>query len=487
MTFDPEVFKSLPPDMVNAIVAMHNANTIGDDFEGDSDDDLARALFDHMGGNVRFDRSTGWAIFREDGHAWQWHPNGLIVEQAAQEFIREYRMKVRDRMSSHEYRQLGSRARRDAVVAMLRTLPGVLAFGQEWDANPDVLACANGVVDLRTGKLSEGRPEDLITRSVGIEYDPNATCPRWLRFLSEVFPGDPELPAYVQRFVGYGITGHTREQVFAVLYGEGSNGKSVFLNTIRCLFSEHAVTVPFDMFTGNGAKRGGAEAELLRGARLALASEINRGAILDSAAIKNATGGEEINVNPKYRDPYSFKPQALILLATNYRPDIRDQDHGIWRRVKLLPFERKFEAHERDYGLEDTLRAEFPGILAWAVRGAMEWYAHGLGNTPSVVAATKEYREESDPLAGFFPGVLVADPTAETSSSVIWTAYQEWAEDNGIPPFKSSKTLTTALKERDGSLVPFRSAKARGLRGVRLADDSKPDGPGVFQRDDASE
>ncbi|MEU9652629.1 phage/plasmid primase, P4 family [Streptomyces sp. NPDC048110] len=253
----------------------------------------------------------------------------------------------------------------------------------------------------------------------------------------------------------------------------------MFLNTLRQLFADHSATVPFDMFTGNGAKRGGADAELLRGARLALASEINRGATLDSAAIKNATGGEEINVNPKYRDPYSFKPQALILLATNYRPEIREQDYGTWRRVKLLPFERKFEAHERDYSLEETLRAEFPGILAWAVRGAMEWHAYGLGETPSVAEATADYREDSDPLAGFFPGVLVADPTADTPTADIWEAYRNWAEDQGIPPFKSSRTLTLALRERDSSLEPFRNAKARGLRGVRLASDAFT-GPGIF-------
>ncbi|MFE7395076.1 phage/plasmid primase, P4 family [Streptomyces sp. NPDC057582] len=259
---------ALTPDMLAAFIAQINAANVADTADGDSDDDLARALFDHLGGNVRFDRSTGWALFPENGHSWTWHPNGLMVEQASQEFIRSFRAKVRDRLSTFEYRNLGSRARRDAVVAMLRTLPGVLVSGQPWDANPDMLACANGVVDLRTGQLSEGRPDDMITRAVGIDYDSEATCPRWLRFLAEVFPGDPELPAYVQRLVGYGITGHTREQVFAVLYGDGSNGKSVFLNTLRHLFAEHSATVPFDMFTGNGAKRGGADAELLRGARL---------------------------------------------------------------------------------------------------------------------------------------------------------------------------------------------------------------------------
>ncbi|MFH9179553.1 DNA primase family protein [Streptomyces albogriseolus] len=464
--------------LADFIAKFNDANVIAAT-DGTSDYDLALGAYEYLGRNVRFDRGTGWAMYPVGAHAWKCHPNGLMVEQAVQEFLQKFRTEKRDSLSATVMRDLGSDARVGAVVKQLSRLRGVLSENQEWDTNPDLLACANGVINLRTGQLTDGRPEDLISRAVGTPYDPNALCPRWIRFLSEVFPDDPELPAYVQRLVGYGITGHTSEQVFAVLYGEGSNGKSVFLNTLRALFREHAVTVPFDMFTGSGNNRGGPDAELLLGARLALASETNRGAVLDSAAVKNATGGEEINVNPKYRDPYSFEPQALILLATNYRPEIREQDYGTWRRIRLLPFVRKFEAHERDNSLAETLREEFPGILAWAVRGAQEWYANGLGETPSVAQAVKDYRDETDPLAGFFPGVLLADPTAETPTGDIWEAYNAWAQDNGIPPFKSSRTLTTALRERDTSVQPFRTNKTRGLRGVRLANDTFS-GPGIF-------
>ncbi|WHM37469.1 DNA primase family protein [Streptomyces sp. BPTC-684] len=467
---------ALSPEQLAAVMALVKA--ANEDPGGYSDDELAQALFEDLGTNVRFDRATGWALFPVGAHAWQISPNGLPIKQEAQNYLRRVREKTSDEKAA---KGLGSRARRDAVVDMLSTLPGVLTSGQRWDQNPDLLACANGVVDLRTGTLHPGEPNHMITRSVATAYDPAALCPRWMRFLGEVFPGDPELPAYVQRLIGYGITGHTSEQVFAVLYGEGSNGKSVFLNTLRALFAEHAATVPFDMFTSTGNKRGGADAELLRGARLALASETNRGAVLDAAAIKNATGGEEMSVNPKYRDPYSFKPEALILLATNYRPEVREQDHGTWRRVKLLPFERKFSAAERDSTLDETLRGEFPGILAWAVRGAREWYSHGLGETPSVVQATAEYREDSDPLAGFFPGTFVADPAADTPIADIWEAYKWWAEAEGIPPFKSSRTLVSALIERDSTLQRGRTSKAKTLIGLKLADDRRADaGPGIF-------
>lgn len=465
----------LSPEQLAVILAQVRA--AGEEPGGYSDDELAQGLYEHLGGNVRYDKATGWALFPEGAHAWQISPNGLPIKQEAQNYLRRLREKTSDGKAA---KGLGSRARRDAVVDMLSTLPGVLTSGTSWDRNPDLLACANGVVDLTAGTLVPGEPGQMITRSVATTYSPDARCPRWMQFLREVFPGDPELPSYVQRLIGYGITGHTSEQVFAVLYGEGSNGKSVFLNTLRALFAGHAATVPFDMFTSTGNKRGGADAELLRGARLALASETNRGAVLDAAAIKNATGGEEMSVNPKYRDPYSFKPEALILLATNYRPEVREQDHGTWRRVKLLPFERKFSASERDNTLDATLRGEFPGILAWAVRGAQEWHNHGLGETPSVVQATAEYREDSDPLAGFFPGVLVADPEAETPMPTIWAEYQDWAEAQGIPPFKSARTLGDALIERDGTIRRARTNSARALQGVRVVTQGLRDGPGIF-------
>jgi putative DNA primase/helicase len=274
-----------------------------------------------------------------------------------------------------------------------------------------------------------------------------------------------------------------------VLFGEGSNGKSVFLTALRGILGEHAATVPFDMFTTSGKARGGPETEMLVGARLALASETNRSAVLDSAAIKNATGGEEITVNPKYRDPYSFTPQALILLATNYKPVVREQDNGTWRRIKLIPFLQRFEGARKDMDLDAKLRAEFRGILAWMVRGAVEWYANGLRDPDCVRAAVEEYRDESDSLAGFYPdGVLVDAPGHWTSNADIWDAYTAWADGEGDRAFSMASTLNKAIVERSkGAARARRKNQGRGLEGVALAaaiQQKRPGGPGIFAEHD---
>lgn len=467
----------LDTEKLEALLERLQAAPEADDIGTMSDDDLAiHALRNRFNGSLAFDRSRGWHSFPESAH--HWHPDneGDDVTSTVQSMLRDLR---RDEKDQRRSQYLGSKQRRDNVVEMLKGLPEVRHSG-EWDAHPDLLAAANGVIDLRTGEISAGSPSQRISKAVNVEYDPAAECPRWERFIAEIFAHDPELPGYIQRLLGYGLTGHTREQCFAVFYGEGSNGKSVLLTALRELLGDHAATVPFDMFTTSGKARGGPDAELLVGARVALASETNRSAVLDSAAIKNATGGEEITVNPKYRKPYAFKPQALILLATNFKPVVREQDNGTWRRIKLIPFLQRFEGDRKDSTLEETLRSERAGILAWLVRGAVEWHREGLQDPASVKAAVAEYKDESDPLAGFFPGVLEPAPGQRMSNADIWNAYTDWADSEGMEAFNRSASLLKALRERDRSLEPFRTKTGRGLVGVRLAGDRRGDGPGIF-------
>jgi putative DNA primase/helicase len=329
-----------------------------------SDDDLAiHALKNRFNGSLTYSRARGWHTFPRGAHSWTADGEGDDVRSAVQSMLRDLRSDEKDARRSQ---YLGSKQRRDNVVEMLKGLPEVRDSG-EWDDRPDLLAAPNGVIDLRSGELIDGHPDQRIIKAVTVAYDPDATCPRWERFLTEVFAQDPELPAYVQRLLGYGITGHNTEQCFAVLHGEGSNGKSTLLTVLRDLLGDHAATVPFDMFT-TAKRRGGPETEMLVGARVALASETNRSAVLDSAAVKNATGGEEITVNPKYRTPYAFEPKALILLASNYKSIIREQDSGTWRRIKLIPFLQRFEGSAKDLSLGSALEAERGGCPGLASR-----------------------------------------------------------------------------------------------------------------------
>ncbi|WP_431888692.1 phage/plasmid primase, P4 family [Nocardiopsis alba] len=436
---------------------------------GDTDVLRAHALVAFVEGRVRYASGLGF-------HVWtgrRWERSDTRVRQEI------HRMGAALAMAGRPAEAKGflNTSKIESLMSELRAVPAVHVDASDFDAQPHLLTVRNGTIDLRTGVIRPHSMGDLITQMVDLEYRPDTTAPRWEQFLGEIFPGDHGLPGFMQRLVGYGITGSTAEQCFAVLWGKGANGKSVFMDTLTDVFGAVSRTTPFSTFEEK--PNGGIPNDLaaLRGARLVRASEGEQGKPMAESVLKRATGSDVMSARFLRQEFFEFKPAFLLMMDTNHKPRFKGQDEGIWRRVKMVPFSRWFAPAERDHRLPERLRAEAAGILAWAVRGAVEWYANGLQDPDVIRDATREYRETSDALAGFFPGVLEPSDDDDTIPGTdAFVAYLDWCEAENLPARErwTRRGFYAAMEER--GIYRKKTRVGVVLFGIRLVANTPADG-----------
>lgn len=341
----------------------------------------------------------------------------------------------------------------------------VLARGElpcdpkELDQQPWLLNCSNGTLNLRTGLLMEHRQADRITKLAPAAYDPDASTYEWDKFLEAIFEGNAELIAFMRRWLGYCLTGDVREQLLPIFWGDGSNGKSTLLTLCMEILGEsYAQKAPQELLTikAGGESHPTALASLF-GMRFVPIVETKDGARLDEVLVKELTGGDPITARRMKEDFWTFLPSHKVMMCTNHQPVIRGTDHGIWRRIALVPFRCKFWNPDKgetgpdelraDKGLPDRLRAEAPGILAWMVDGCMEWQRDGLKIPDSVRAATSEYRGEQDLLGQFIVECCITTASAKSRASLIYSEYRDWCEQSGEHPV-SQRRFGKALSEK---------------------------------------
>lgn len=344
----------------------------------------------------------------------------------------------------HAKRSESAGARR-AMLQLAAAEEGMSVATSAWDADPWMLNCANGVLDLRDGRLLQHHAPRMMSKLAPTEYDPAATAPRFDAFLAQALP-DPEVRLWVQRLVGYALTGVVREHVLPVFYGSGGNGKGTLVNTLGAVLGDYARAVPADLLMRRtGGDQHPTERATLLGLRLAFASETEAGRQLAEATVKSLTGGDPISARFMRQDFFEFLPSHKLILSTNHRPKIRGTDAGIWRRVRLIPWTTAPE--KPDTTLGEALLREAPGVLRWAVEGCLGWQREGLPRVAAIEAATEVYKHEQDVLALFLEECTTSTPSASTSSSELFKAYKDWAEEQGEYAW-THRAFGQALAER---------------------------------------
>lgn len=448
-----------------------------------SDVGNAERLIAIHGSNIRFSHIRN-KFFIWDGRHWK-TDNLEYVSKLAKSVLRRLQAEGDeiDAKESEESEKLKkqvlsfvlkseSDGRIKAMVNQVRSQPETIM--QETDKDIFILNLRNGSLNLKTGELREHRRQDNITKLVDIEYKAKAQCPNWEKFLDKIFLGEKELIEYVQKTIGYSLTGSISEQCFYMLYGGGANGKSTFLNAVERILGDYA-----DSLKGSSlmVKRNddGARGDLAKlvGKRFIIASELNEGQTFDESLIKAITGGDVVPVRFLYGEEFPLRAQLKLWIGTNEKPKIKGSNFGIWRRVRLIPFLYTFKDEEKDEDFfEKYIEPELPGILNWAIEGCLMWQKYGIQTPEKVMAAVDDYRSEMDQIQRFIDDCCITGDKYTAKLTDMYDAYVKWCTDTREHELSSVK-FGKKLKEKGFEQV--RSSFARFWDGIGIVDSDRKD------------
>lgn len=431
-----------------------------------------RLVREHEGEIRHVGQWGAWLVW--DGKRWQRDHAGAVHELARStvESLWREAFTTDDGDRRAELRKWALRSegasRLEAMVRTARTDPRVAVGPDDLDADPWALNVTNGTVDLRTGVLRPHRPADMHTKVAGVAHDAQAEAPTFDRFLEAIVP-DPDVRVFLQRAVGYSLTGLTTEQVLFFAHGSGANGKSTLFETLLALLGDYGRHSDPELLLARGETHPTGVADLM-GARLVVSSEIEEGRRLAEATVKQLTGGDRIKARYMRQDFFEFTPTHKLFLHANHRPIVRGTDHAIWRRLRLVPFTVTIERSDQDPHLAARLANELPGILNWALQGCRDWIAGGLTEPLAVQAATDDYRAEMDVLGAFMTDRCVQFPHAAASAKALYAAYTDWCDENGERPV-SQRRFGMSLTERGFDRRRAGSLQHWHWYGIGLADE----------------
>ena len=375
----------------------------------------------------------------------------IKAERSGQKDMAESHRQLIDNLAQR-IRSLQALKRRRNVIVLSAAGKGSLGFtGEGWDSNEMLFACSNVLIDLTTGKSRAGKPIDLIktvapTKWISLDYK----SPAWEQFLSVIFQDNLELIKYIQRLLGYSITGKSTEHLLPILWGQGRNGKGTMLEILQYVLGPLAGPIQAEMLLDQGRLKNSSsptsDIVALRGKRLVWASETDAGRRLNDGKVKWLVGGDTLVGRPPFgRKEITFRPTHTLFLLTNHKPHIASDDYALWQRVHLIPFVLSFvdepsadNERKRDPELPTKLRAEASGILSWLVRGCLEWQQLGLNPPLAVKQATREYRQDED-IIGHFIDDTCTRGDGQVQAGVLYKAYGEWCKENGYRPINGMR------------------------------------------------
>ncbi len=396
-----------------------------------------------------------WLVW--DEQRWAWDERGRVA-QLAKEAVRAILKEAADCSDDKRSAALVSHARSSEKVGRLQALltlaqsePPLPVLVAELDHDPYLLNCPNGTIDLRAGKLRGHQRADLITKSTGVDFDGNARSELWERVLHDATGGDAELATYLQRVVGYSLIGEPLERAFFFLYGPPGTAKSTLIEAFHGALGDYASAAAFETWLVQSST-GGNRGDLVRltGARLVVSVEVRHGARWDEALVKAVTGGDEITAAAKYESEISFRPSFTLLLAANDSPTARDDDAGLWARLRRIPLTAQIAPERQDPSIKGKLRehGHAMAVLAWAVQGCLAYQRDGFGTCKAVEASTAAYRAENDHFSEFLADCCIFEPGLRTTRKALRDKYESWAKETGRRSLLSARDIATKLRAK---------------------------------------
>lgn len=395
----------------------------------------ARRLISASGGNVRYNYTDNkWLLW--DGCKWAGDNTGGIfryADMAVAAMNDEIKLYEEDPEIEEAFKKHMKRSRsHNAKKAMEQEAKHLVPItNSELDRKHHLLNTPGGIVNLKDGVLYPCDPEQYITMSVKCTPAETSDCPRWKQFLEEIFCGDADIIRFIQKAVGYSLTGVASEQCVFFLHGNGSNGKSTFVEILRHLFDSYATNVQAESIMMRGKASGSASSDIARltGVRFVTSAEPSEGMKINEGLLKQISGEDLVTARKLYGNEFEFTPRFKLWMSTNHKPIIRGTDEGIWRRIRMIPFNASFTGSHKDRNLKYKLVKELPQILRWAIEGCLLWQKEGLVPPRSIQQATDSYRAEMDVVSAFLEACCVTGQ-GEEKSSRLYSAYCKWAEIN---------------------------------------------------------